>query len=246
MIALSELDTRRFGYTVAKATLAPDSDVAELIPWCEQRGVVLLVARVPVGDTSSVQWLEQRGAFLADVLVHYVRTVDAPPPAPVGPQGLGVRSATPADVARITAVSRACFTGYAGHYHADPRLDRALCDEVYVDWARRACSGEADAADVLVGELDSRIVGFAVLSLPSGTEADGSLFGVEPTHQRRGIFRALLRASLVWAASRGRSRFLYSTQLSNLAVQGVLVREGFEPQKAFVTLHKWFASPNPE
>ena len=42
------------------------------------------------------------------------------------------------------------FSGYLGHYHADPRLDRAKCDEVYLSWAERSCVDPSVASKVLV------------------------------------------------------------------------------------------------
>jgi hypothetical protein len=44
-----------------------------------------------------------------------------------------IRYCVPADVERGHQIAREAFQDYHGHYHADPRLDRAACDDVYVD-----------------------------------------------------------------------------------------------------------------
>jgi len=46
--------------------------------------------------------------------------------------------------------------------------------------------------------------------------------------------------ALRWFEARGRSRMLISTQITNVAVQKVWIRLGFEPSKSYYTFHKWF------
>ena len=64
------------------------------------------------------------------------------------------------------------FRGYYGHCHADQRLDRAKCDEVYRDWALRSCLSRDVADQVLVAVLDGSIVGFGDLRLNTPEEGE--------------------------------------------------------------------------
>jgi hypothetical protein len=47
-------------------------------------------------------------------------------------------------------------------------------------------------------------------------------------------------AAMAWLAARGRTRMVVSTQITNLAVQKVWARLGFEPSSSYYTLHRWF------
>ena len=50
-----------------------------------------------------------------------------------------------------------------------------------------------------------------------------------------------LQQSMAWATRQGATRVVYSTQIRNLAVQKVWVREGCEPSHSYLTFHKWFS-----
>ncbi len=140
----------------------------------------------------------------------------------------------------IKAIAAKCFRGYFGHYHADEKLDRSKCDEAYISWAYRSCVSRDVADEVLVADLAGSIVGFASLRLNSEQEGEGILFGVAPSAQRKGIYRSLLINSMQWCLSKGARHMIYSTQITNIAVQKVLVRLGFVPSNAYYTFHKWF------
>ena len=69
-------------------------------------------------------------------------------------------------------VAAASFRDYFGHYHADPRLDRAKCDETYASWAERSCVDEAVASGVLVAEHGGRVAGFLTLQARGAGEQE--------------------------------------------------------------------------
>jgi GNAT superfamily N-acetyltransferase len=245
MLTLSSLDSQRFGMTVAKASPASPEEVEATLEACRAQGVKLLISRVPGERLALAQRLEERGARLTDVLVYYGRSIaearEALLKLPAERSGVRIRPAVPADAPAVRDVARRCFQGYLGHYHADPRLDRQACDEVYVDWAHRSCLDPAVGQAVLVGELEGRLIAFATMRLNGPAEAEGVLFGVSPEAQGRGVYRTLIQHSMAWAARQGASQVTYSTQLSNLAVQKVWVREGCEPSHSLLTFHTWFS-----
>lgn len=237
MVSLSELDCARFGRRVAKT--APDSEAAwrDTLESCAQHGVELLIARIDSARLALAQRMEGDGARLTDVLLQFRCTrLREAAPAPVG--GHRIRACLPLEADRVRELARACFRGYASHYHADARLERSACDEVYADWAYRACGDRRVADEVLLAEEDGRLLGFAALRL-AGPLAEGSLFGVAPEARGRGVQRALLAEFLAWAAHRGADRASYQTQLGNLSAQRAVLRAGFEPERSFLTFHLW-------
>lgn len=236
--ALSPLDTARFGVRVARASSIRQEDIPSLLDFCACENVQLLIARCETKDLSVAQALEHHGFFLTDTLVYFRRDLTRPPLPELRP--VTIRPATEADASAVGEIARQAFRGYDSHYHADPRLDRAACDALYVDWAERSCR-EADVADtVLLAEVSGQAAGFLTLKTISETDADGRLYAVVPAMQGRGIGQALLIAGLHWCRERGLQGMVISTQITNLASQISWVRVGFVPQQSHYTFHKWF------
>jgi GNAT superfamily N-acetyltransferase len=229
---VSPLDTRRWGVLTAKANHVCAPRLPGLFDEARAQGVRFLIVRCPTADPAVAHELERQGAHLMDTIVTYTRSlVDLPPRAEPA-----VRPAEEADTPCVRELARAAFVDYRGHYHADPRLDRRQCDDVYVDWATRSCMSREVADEVLVSELDGGLSGFATLQ---GQE--GVLFGVSPHARGRGIYRALMLAGMDACARRGATRMFVSTQLNNMAVQRVWTRLGFELSESRHTFHGWLA-----
>lgn len=243
MAALAELDCARFGRRVAKAVPESEAEWRDALDFCARQDVELLIARIDSARLALAQGMEGDGARLVDVLLQFrCAQLRQTPPSHEG--GYRIRTGLPHEADRVRALARECFRGYASHYHADPRLERSACDEVYADWAYRACGDRRVADEVLLAEEGARLQGFAALRL-AGAQAEGSLFGVAPAARGRGIQRALLAEFLAWAARRGASHATYQTQLGNLAAQRAVVRAGFEPERSFLTFHLWMPPRRP-
>jgi GNAT superfamily N-acetyltransferase len=238
-VQLSALDTARFGIQTARANVATPAAVEDIFTFCRRYEVVLLIVRCPVDSLATAQQLEMHGCLLMDTLLYLQRNL-VRLPLPDECSGLTIRAVVPADISAVEQVAAAAFQDYTGHYHADSKLDRSTCDDVYVSWAVRSCLDRTVADEVLVAEQDGQIVGFGVLNQPDPTTGDGRLYGVAPAFRRRGIYRALMVRSLEWCRKQGCSRMRYSTQIMNSAPQNMCVRLGFEMSHAYYTFHKWF------
>lgn len=236
--ALSELDGARFGRRVAKAAPESETEWRGTLDFCARHEVQLLIARIDSARIALAQRMESDGAHLTDVLLRFrrARLTDA---APVHAGGFRIRACLPLEADRVRQLARACFRGYTSHYHADPRLERDACDEVYADWAYRACSDRKVADEVLVAEENGSLLGFAAVRMSAAAQAEGALFGVTPEARGRGIQRALLEEFLAWAARCGAGSATYQTQLGNVAAQKAVLRAGFEPDRSFLTFHLW-------
>jgi GNAT superfamily N-acetyltransferase len=239
---LSELDTARFGVRVAKSSPASEEEWRAALDFCREHAVELLIARIDARHMALAQRMEQDGAFLADVLVGYRASPVAAPEASDKGIRSGIRSGERSDAEAVKALARRCFQSYVDHYHADPRLPREACDEVYADWAHSACIDRKVADEVLVAEEGGRLVGFSALRLVGPDSADGMLFGVAPEARGRGVFTALLAAFLRWAAARKARSATYSTQLQNPATHKALARFGFVLESSHLTFHHWLQS----
>lgn len=233
---ISTLDEQRFCVRTVRATLVDRADVPALDVFVREQEAQLLIVRVPTRNLDTVQVLERSGAFLTDTLVYYQRSLVSDIPSDAG--SIPLRPIRPDEVDAASEVAAATFEGYFGHYHADPHLDRAACDQVYQSWARRSCTREA-ADEVLIGVENGAILGFATIRLNDPEEGEGVLFGVAPQAQGRGLYRSMMVGAMDWLRARSATRMIVSTQITNIAVQKVWVRLGFEPYRSYYTLHRW-------
>ncbi len=239
---LSPLDEARFGIRTARAMDLREAAIGQVLDFCRLEQVRLLIARCPTRDLPAAQAMERNGFLLMDTLVYFRRDL-LKQPLPER-AGIPIRPALVEDVDAVGEIARQAFRGYLGHYHADPRLDRSACDDLYVDWARRSCSQPELADGMLVAEQDGVLVGFLTLKCLDQGTADGRLYAVLPQAQGRGIGKDLLVEGMRWCREHGLQAMIISTQITNLASQVSWVRVGFTPHESFYTFHKWFDEGN--
>lgn len=240
-VSLSHLDEKRFGIKTAKADSISNENLAQLNDFCLENKVKLSIARVNTNHLDTIQDMESDGYRLMDTLVYYAfkyAKLDIPTDSNQHP----IRPIQADDLDEVKAIAAESFKGYYGHYHADPRLPDDKCDAVYVDWAAQSVSSREIADEVLVVVGDNRLNGFATLRKNSDTEAEGVLFGVAPHAQGQGIYRTMMIHGMIWSKKQAAERMMVSTQITNIAVQKVWSRLGFEMDHSYYTMHKWFDS----
>jgi GNAT superfamily N-acetyltransferase len=237
-VAFSEVDSERFGVRVARANVEGRT-LSQALESCAAERINLLIARCTTTELRAAQKMECLGFLLMDTLVYYSFDL-AKRTIPDDSSRVHVREFVLDDKAQVETVAAAAFSGYHGHYHADSRLDTKKCDEGYVSWAARSCTSKQVASEVLVAEREKKIVGFLTLRLNSPKEVEGVLFGVAPEAQGVGVGRSLMVEGLQWGKGQEAKRMIISTQITNVAVQKVWSRVGFEPDYSYYTFHKWF------
>jgi ribosomal protein S18 acetylase RimI-like enzyme len=235
----SVIDEERFGVRTARAFVTSVDEAARVVLACATDRTELLVVRCPAANLAVVQALEEAGARLMDTLLYYSRDVAGlalPGENPL----IEIRMASPDDSVALGRLARLSFRGYSGHYHADPRLDRDRCDEVYASWAEHSATSVADSAPVFIALNDGSPVGFITVRMNSPTEAEIVLNAVSTQAQKRGIYPALVARALHWSRNNKATQVIVSTQVTNLAAQKVWCRLRFEPSDSYYTLHLWF------
>lgn len=240
MFALNALETERFGEPFAHVddVAAVLHDPQGFLSGLAARQVRMVTARVPAEDLEQVQKLEALGFRLMDTLVYYTRCLQDLPALSM-PAGMTIRRSVPADAADVADIAGAAFAGYFGHYHQDLKLDRAACDSIYPDWARRSVETATDTTPVFVAEDATGPVGFLTMKSLTDLRAEIVLNAVAPARQGRGIYDALCRQAFHAARDTGHTHIDVSTQLTNCRVQGVWSRLGCKLSRAFYTLHLW-------
>lgn len=241
-VDLSPLDRARFGVVTGKADDVTAGDVPAVLDSCRDLGVELAIVRCATAELAAMHLLEDAGFRLMDTLLLFARDLRTPAlPEPDQAASVWVRSGSADDADAVARVAARAFHGYAGHYHADPRLDPATCDALYEDWVRRSLTVPGTADAVLIAEVDGAVAGFSTVSV-TGTDAHGHLDAVDPKYQRRGIYRSLSIARLRWSLDRGCERTMVSTQVTNRGAQSGMASLGFRPLSSYYTMHCWFTT----
>lgn len=238
-ISLAPLEEERFGIRSARAANITRGNLSQVIDFCQQNKVTLLIARCTATHLDAVQEMEHLGFFVADTLVYYGRSLATGIlPAPDSP--VVIRPLEKGEGSQVQAIAEEAFSNYISHYHQDKRLDRKKCNDVYGDWANEACFNRDESHEVLIALRNNEISAFATLRLNNPQQGEGVLFGIGRDAQGAGIYKLLMMAGMRWCADLHAQEMIVSTQIINVAVQKVWVRLGFEPQKYVYTLHKWF------
>lgn len=233
---LSPHELERFGVPAARAFLTESSQVRELDAFCAANGVRMAIVRCSADRLDVAQAVESSGAALMDCLVYYRHGLAAEPDVKANDFAFA-RAFEERDRDAADAIAGTAFQGYSGHYHADPRLDRAAADDGYRDWARQSC--KPDNAIVAEG-ANGVILGFASFRPGGDGIVDAALFAVAPAARGKGIFHLLLQSAAHWAWKRGARACTYSTQITNVAANRAVVKNGFEFDYALYTFHKWY------
>jgi hypothetical protein len=135
-----------------------DEVVRECIALCRAEGILHLTARADAGDHCATNVLGEHGFRLIETMLTYLhRSNDAIPET--RDAGI-VRQFREDDIDQIMAIASERFRAFRGRFHADPHLPDERCDELYLEWTRKCCSGEL-ADEVLVTEnAPGEIMGF--------------------------------------------------------------------------------------
>jgi GNAT superfamily N-acetyltransferase len=238
-VFISDIDRERFGFKTARVHGITTGTLSDALDFCSREKVELLIARCCMSDLAAAQAMERKGFQLMDTLVYYTRDLTRHP-IPLDSGVAHFRPILQEEEAEVIGVAKASFEGYFGHYHADPRLDNLHCNEVYIDWARKAFASRGDDENFIVAEIGSKIVAFGVFRMNSSEEGELFLGGVHPDYQGQGIYLSFLCRAIQWCLSKQAKRIVISTQLNNIAVQKVLTKSGFEISRGYYTFHKWF------
>ncbi len=238
-VYLSRLDEDRFGVRTAKCGRLGSEEIPEVMTFCREHQVELLVARCPTAWLPAAQEMEKQGFLLMDTIIYFSRNIRTGR-IPRSRSGITVRGYRPGDEDEIRRIAGDCFHGYLGHYHADSRLDREKCDEVYADWAYRSCLSRDPADGVVVACVGDDIAGFGTMHMNDSRQGEGLLFGVSPSFRGQGVYSAIMIHCLNWCTEKGLEEMTISTQVTNLTSQKVWIRLGFEPESSFYTFHRWF------
>ena len=248
-------DTNFFGLGMARLDYllrGADSDrptmtaaVEAALAAARARGIQHVAARLDVADVDAVAVLEEQGFRLMDALVTYLYHPKRPPPPVVKAVGR-VRTFLPEDAEQILDITREAYSGFRGRFHLDPHVPSDRAEAMYMEWARKCCTGER-ADRLFVAEAEpGRLNGWASVRRvePASTTGGvpiflGGLGACRP--DRPGAYSALIRAA---AAENHAAGAATEAQTQNYNFKTIRVYESVGAQyvRGDYTFHAWLES----
>jgi ribosomal protein S18 acetylase RimI-like enzyme len=240
-VRLSQLDSERFGIVAARCDGLTAEQLQATLEFCRSQDVQLLIARCSVEDLATVHSLGKAGFELMDTLVYYQRDLARSPVIAHDDELVRLLEAGEED--DVEAIARTSFRDYSGHYHADQRLDRDACTEVYASWARSCCEQSEPSSFVLVTSSAGAIDGFSSFRRTLQDRGELVLGAVLPRARGAGLYGRLILAGMFRLQSSGATDFVTSTHLGNWGAQATWAKIGLHPARAYHTFHRWFDRP---
>lgn len=237
MLALAPLESNRFGLRTLRGTIK-DLDCNALARELIDYRADLAIIRLPAKYSHKIHDLHRFGLYPihADTLVHYHCDLGAYGPHPMRNQDFEVVQAGQDDADEVSSLIRKTFDNYSNHYHANPLLNQEDILAGYEEWALGHLSDPSKVIWVTMAR--GRIVGISCSAYDEAhATCDYILGAVHPDFGGAGIYTDLIRYNQQYFKARGFKTLRVSTQVSNLTVQHVWVREGFKLTEVFDTYH---------
>ena len=236
----SQIESDRFGTTVARLNISTRHDASDhqVVDVCRKSKSNLLILRYPSTRVRLAQKLvaiETLVVYQADTLVYFARDIGSSN-AKIEPiHDWQFREAQLSDNADLVRLSKTIFEEYPSHYRANELLSSDAIRDGYAQWAQVGLQ-DSNKLTVLVESIDTKVVGFALISF-DGDTAEIELNGIHPQAQGRGAYGSLLLWLSNHLATRNVKKLCISTQIQNERVIRAWIRAGFNLEFSLNTFH---------
>ncbi|MFA6222285.1 MAG: GNAT family N-acetyltransferase [Desulfomonilaceae bacterium] len=229
-------ESRRFGILVRRYDLlGEDHDL--MIEAIRSDSPDLAIVRIPTVRTDLIRKLQSlfSDVVIGDCLVVYERdNFKLGIPGSLRNAGFRLKESDSGDVKTLDHMNASVFNGYRNHYSANPRLERFDLVEAYSEWTRSHV--DSPPCKCFLALLDNDPCAFCAVRIDHPRSMI-DLNGVMPEFRGRGIYSDLLKSIIKIFIDEGCSYVTISTQVQNLAVQRVWVKEGFFMVGSYFTVH---------
>lgn len=134
-------------------------------------------------------------------------------------------------------IELAKLAGKEGRFGKDLRISEETYNEIFEQWITNSVNRSV-ADDVLVYEIDDRVVGFGSIKI-EGENGYAPLFAVNRAFEGKGVSFALMRAIENNLIEKGCKYLVSGTQENNKKALAAFKRFGFELQSIQYVFHLW-------
>lgn len=238
---ISQIDTRRFGFRIARINDAGRLTTTGFIRSLKEQGIALIITRVDSENLPAINALEDAGFRIKDIQCTWRHTAGQP----INDQYLNpdiiIRPAITADIPRVVNIAQHAFDQY-GHYFADQRLDKDRCREIYPEWAASSITDKKTADQSFVAVHNENIAGFLSIKIEEkdGVKYSAGVLGaVSEDGRGQNIFASLVITALRWGQAIAPAWQEHNSLAVNYPVNRVFTKVGFRQASSSVTLHGW-------
>jgi ribosomal protein S18 acetylase RimI-like enzyme len=223
----------RIDHLLAAQEDAASQVCAQALAWARERGFEYITCRVPAGSWEAIRGLESCGFRMIDGIVKLAAQTDR-----MKPLAVAYRLAEDSDAQSLAELVRGAFRN--DRFHRDPEIPTEKADDLYMEWARNSCRGQAAEATILI-EREGAIVAFSTCSLVKDSANDlGTQLGViglvGAFREGEGFGRQATQAALAWFCENGAEVVEVGTQMDNHRAIKLYHGCGFEFASAHLTL----------
>lgn len=238
---ISELDSERFGFKVAKLTHNID-DPKSIVDSLKRHSVALIIARIDATNLNLVNQLERIGFEIKDIQLTFNFNLQSGLPAK-GDKPFSIVAFNKTHLDKLVKMTKESFINY-GHYFNDDKLDKEKCGQIYSDWIKRCCESKEVADDIIVAVKDNIAIGYLAIkeqvAEPDGEKYYSGIIGaVSSEYRHLGVFREINIESLYIASERKAHRVENNVLLNNLPVIKTYTNLGYNIIRSELTLHYW-------
>ena len=233
-------ESSRFDMNIYRG-MSDHVDVKSLKDIILKNNVDILMLRIPTENIAEQDKLDKLGFdyLCADTLVYYSLQLQQNKTANLRNADIQFHVAMQADIETLNLMVSQIFDNYTNHYNSNQYINKKHITEGYQEWVRDFISKDSnDNCISWVVKRQNELVGFATCSYDEKEKnCEGVLYGVMPGQDGKGIYTDLIRYTMSYFKNRGYETMKVSTQIQNMAVQKVWVREGFFLSKSYNTFH---------
>lgn len=240
---ISELDSQRFGFNVAKVNEF-NTTPENLLGLLKGNHVKLVISKINVNKLDLINELEDLGFQIKDIQATYkLELKDFIIDEDRNKNNIIIRDAQIDDIDQLEEIAIESFRKY-GHYYADKRLDQKKTNEIYGDWVKRSMKEKGVADKIILAEINNEIAGFLSFKLYNKGDfkyAAGGLGAISHDYRNNKIFRLISLAGLNWGKELKLDWEEHNVLITNLPVIKTFSSLGFTMSDSFVTMHHWIA-----
>jgi hypothetical protein len=194
---ISEIDSERFGFRVAKINnfTFPITDTLDFL---KENDFKVVISKIDSANIHLINELEKNGFLIKDFQLTYKLVLDQHSFESKTNLNIKVRDFTKNDIDTLAQIAVHSFVDY-GHYANNSIFDINKVPMIYGDWVKRGCLDTYVSDKVFVAEINNKVVGFLSLKVSGNNKCVIDLAAVDIKHRNQNVMKALITHTIFWA-----------------------------------------------